>query len=105
MPLQLNSRYSTLPAFEAEDAEGVVRPTIAIRLVGAAPRDPTAFRHLVVAGETMEFLAWRYYNSSESWWRIADANPRAFPFYLEPGSFIIIPSAGEVGRIMRSRRF
>jgi nucleoid-associated protein YgaU len=105
MPLPLNSRYQNLPAFEAKDADGVVHPTIAMRLAVAQTGDLHAFRHVVVAGETMEALAWRYYSSSESWWRIADANPHAFPYDLESGTSVIIPSGSEVGRVVRSRRF
>ncbi|MCA1568385.1 MAG: LysM peptidoglycan-binding domain-containing protein [Acidobacteria bacterium] len=105
MPVQPNSRYRGLYTFEAQDSDGVVRPTIAMRLVGEPPRDPSSFRHVVTAGETMEYLAWRYYSTSEAWWRIADANPRAFPFYLEPGTSIVIPAAGDVGRVERTRRF
>jgi hypothetical protein len=105
MPLPLNSRYQTLPVFEARDAEGVVHATIAMRLADAPPRDVNAFRHIAMAGDTMETLAWRYYSSSESWWRIADANPHTFPYHLEPGKSVVIPSATEVGRIVRSRRF
>ena len=105
MPLQPRSRYRNLPAFDAEDAEGNTRPTVAMRLVGVPPRGPSTYRHVVKAGETMEYLAWRYFNTSDAWWRIADANPRVFPYQLEPGSTLVIPAGGEVGRVERSRSF
>jgi nucleoid-associated protein YgaU len=105
MPLAGNSRYRTLPIFTALDAGGESHATVAIRLVARPARGPATFRHIVKAGETMEYLAWRYYGLSEAWWHIADANPGLSPFDLEPGAAIIIPEAGVVGRVVRDRRF
>ena len=57
-----------------------MHPAIPARPV-PPPADPTAtpYFHTVVAGETIELLAFRYFGSSAAWWLIADANPTALP--------------------------
>lgn len=105
MPVSPRSRYRGIPVFDAPDADGRSHPTVGIRPSHRPRTGPPPFRHVVTAGETLEFLAWRYYGSSDAWWRIADANPNRFPFDLVPGETLVIPEAGDVGRVKRSRRF
>ncbi len=104
MPVALNSRYHGVPVYDAADAGGAVHPTIGMR---PAPPGPAAalYQHIVVGDQSLEYLAWRYLGSSQAWWRIADANPLVFPLDLPSGARVAIPSAGEVGRVERSRRF
>lgn len=82
-------------------------PRAAIPARPAPPADPeaTPYFHTVVAGETIEYLAWRYLGSSEAWWRIADANPALFPGALEPGRAIVVPTGSSPGRVERTRTF
>jgi hypothetical protein len=105
MPVNLSSRYSGLPTFDASDAQGKTHPTIAIR-----PRTPptpgtVVYNHIVVGDEDMEYLAWRYFGSSAAWWQIAEANPLVFPLDLDSGSSIAIAGPGEVSLVERTRRF
>jgi len=105
MPLTPDSRYRTLGAFLAPDAAGAEHTTIPMRLV--APRvsgGPGVF-HTVTAGDTLETLAAAYFGDSRAWWRIADANPAAFPFTQEPGSVVFIPGDVAAGHIERTRPF
>jgi nucleoid-associated protein YgaU len=105
MPVGLRSRYRAVPVAIEPDAAGVPHAAIPARPV--PPRDPdaTPYFHTVVAGETIELLAFRYLGSSEAWWLIADANPTAFPGALEPGSAIVIPTDASPGRVERTRSF
>ncbi|MGY1694624.1 hypothetical protein ACI780_06875 [Geodermatophilus sp. SYSU D00814] len=57
--------------------------------------------------EDLEYLAWRLLGSSESWWRIADANPLAFPLDLRPGDTLTVAVAADAGtgQVDRERVF
>lgn len=104
MPVPLNSRYHGLPVHDAPGADGTERPAVAIR---PGPSEPTeaAYNHLLTGAEGMEYLAWRFFGSSQAWWRIADANPLVFPTDLRPGTALAIPGAADVGRVRRTRSF
>jgi hypothetical protein len=106
MPVGPTSRYCLLPVRYEPDAAGVSHPAIPARPV-PPPADPTAtaYFHTVVAGETIELLAFRYLGSSSAWWLIADANPTAFPLDLAPGAVVAIPTDASPGRVQRTRSF
>ena len=105
MPAGPGSRYRLLPVALEPDAAGTLHPAIPARRL--PPADPTAttYFHTVVAGETIELLAFRYLGSSTAWWMIADANPAVFPFDLTPGSVLAIPTDALPGRVERTRSF
>ncbi len=105
MPVDARSRYRALPVIVEPDASGVPHAAIPARPVPPPDPEATLFFHTVVAGETIELLAWRYLGSSEAWWMIADANPTAFPGTLEPGTAIVIPTGASPGRVERTRTF
>ena len=105
MPVSLTSRYAHTSVYEATGADGQPRAAIGIRPSPEAPDPGRIYRHVVTGVETVEFLAWRYYGSSESWWRIADANPLVFPLDLPTGAAVAVPAAEDVGRVFRDRRF
>jgi nucleoid-associated protein YgaU len=52
---------------------------------------PDSLLHVVVGGETLDQLAFRYYGREDLWWRIADANPGRFPLDWTPGEMLVIP--------------
>jgi hypothetical protein len=105
MPISNTSRYFGLDVYEAQDAHQASHSTVAIRPTVPLPKDTTFYRHPITGVENIEYLAWRYYGSSDSWWRIAEANEIVFPLDLEPGMTLNIPAPGDVGRIVRTRRF
>jgi hypothetical protein len=105
MPISNTSRYFGLDVYDAKDADEISRPTVAIRPTSPPPETANFYRHPITGVEDIEYLAWRYYGSSDSWWRIAEANELVFPLDLTPGMTINIPSPGDVGRIVRTRRF
>ncbi|WP_432949910.1 hypothetical protein ACQPXM_17705 [Kribbella sp. CA-253562] len=105
MPVSITSRYRGLDVYDAVDAAGTVRPTVAIRRSAARPRAAVDYQHRVAALEDVEYLAWHYFGDSESWWRIADANPAVFPLRLRPGEIRAIPISGSPGLIERKRVF
>ncbi|HEX8150648.1 MAG TPA: hypothetical protein VF591_25915 [Pyrinomonadaceae bacterium] len=105
MPVSNTSRYFGLDVYDAEDDSGVSRPTVSIRPTTTPPRNAVFYRHPLTGLEDIEYLAWRFFGSSDSWWRIAEANPLVFPLDLRPGMTVNVPAPGDVGRIVRTRRF
>lgn len=105
MPLPLTSRYHGAPVYPARDAEGEVHPTVGIRPPTPPAPGTQMFRHRVTGLESLEYLAWRYYGTSEQWWRIAEANALVFPLDLKPGAPLAIPAPDDLGRVTRDRRF
>jgi len=67
------------------------RVSAAMRPVPPAADYPDAILHVVIGGETLDMLAFRYYGREDLWWRIADANPGRFPMDWAPGDKLIIP--------------
>ncbi len=98
------SRYRDLPPYQAPGADGSVHATVPARLVPAMS-DGTPYLHTVLAGETVESLAYRYLGSSTAWWQIADANPAVFPAVLVPGTVLAIPTGRTQGATVRTRSF
>jgi nucleoid-associated protein YgaU len=99
------SRYRLLPVGLEPDAAGAWHPALPARPVPTADPTATPYFHTVVAGETIELLAFRYLGSSAAWWMIADANPAAFPLDLVPGTVLAIPTDVSPGRVERTRSF
>ena|SRR5579859_4148637 len=105
MAVSNTSRYFGLAVYQATDAQQVSHPTVAIRPAPTPQPNITFYRQPVTGVDTLEYLAWRQYGSSDAWWRIADANDLIFPLDLAPGMTLNIPAPGDVGRIVRTRRF
>jgi hypothetical protein len=105
MPLNPGSRYQGLETYEAADANGRPQATVAIRPAAPPTSSSDVYSHVLVAGESLEYLAWRYYGSSTSWWRLADTGPAVFPLDITPGAVVAVPSSDAVGRVERTRRF
>ncbi|MCW2872431.1 LysM peptidoglycan-binding domain-containing protein [Actinacidiphila oryziradicis] len=53
--------------------------------------------HRVVAGDSLQFLAWREYGDATAWRTIAEANGIDDPAQLPPGTELMLPAAEEVG--------
>ncbi|MER5434626.1 tail protein X [Streptomyces sp. NPDC002588] len=53
--------------------------------------------HRVVAGDSLQSLAWREYGDTAAWRNIAEANGIDDPTRLPTGIELVLPSAGEVG--------
>ncbi|MFE2942135.1 LysM peptidoglycan-binding domain-containing protein [Streptomyces sp. NPDC059255] len=52
--------------------------------------------HRVVAGDSLQFLAWREYGDATAWRTIAEANSIDNPSVLAPGTELMLPAAEEV---------
>jgi nucleoid-associated protein YgaU len=86
MPGSSFSRYRNLAVVEIDGKRSVAqRPD---KLPAAASGSAT---HVVIAGETLDMLADRYYGHEALWWRIADANDTKYLFALAAGDQIVIP--------------
>ena len=86
MTISIYSRYFGLDMV-AEDG----RVSLAQRPLVTPKSYPDGLVHTLVAGETLDQLAVRYYGREDVWWRIADANPGRFPFDWTPGETLVIP--------------
>jgi hypothetical protein len=53
--------------------------------------------HRVVAGDSLQSLAWREYGNASAWRAIAEANGIDDPTRLPTGTELVLPAAGEVG--------
>ncbi|MEU6280110.1 LysM peptidoglycan-binding domain-containing protein [Streptomyces sp. NPDC047028] len=52
--------------------------------------------HRVVAGDSLQSLAWREYGDANAWRTIAEANGIDNPAHVFPGTQLILPAASEV---------
>lgn len=80
---------SGLSRYEVNNSVGADGKIIATR----KDSDPVRVsRYVVVAGDTIENMAFRLFGDPSQWWRIADVNPQiAFPLDLVPGMEVRIP--------------
>jgi Contractile injection system tube protein/LysM domain len=53
--------------------------------------------HRVVAGDSLQFLAWREYGDATAWRVIAETNGIDNPAQLHPGTELMLPAAEEAG--------
>jgi hypothetical protein len=104
MPVNQTSRYRALSPYVVR-LGGEPTATIPARLVPGPEPVETPYYHTVIAGETIESLAWRYLGSSEAWWQIADVNEMRFPTDLLPASLVVIPTGAAPGQVIRTRTF
>lgn len=86
MAVSIFSRYHGLTPIEVEGE--AVLPARPLPDVGPLP---DAIVHVMVAGESLDLLAKRYYGEERLWWRIADANPARPPYAFRPGDALVIP--------------
>jgi hypothetical protein len=105
MPLLLSSRYHGSTVYDAPDTMGEKKPVVAARLAEKPEDNRSSYNHLVTGMETLEYLAFRYFGSSEAWWRIADANPRVFPTDIGSGQSVSVPRSPVVSKNRRTRSF
>lgn len=86
MPISMYSRYYGLDTVAEDGRVGLAqRPGVPSEM------HPDSLLHTVVGGETLDYLAARYYGREDLWWRIADANPGRFPLDWRPGETLFIP--------------
>lgn len=52
--------------------------------------------YTVVEGDCIDLIAYHYFGRADLWWVICDYNYIFFPFDLEPGSVLRLPSVEHV---------
>ncbi|MDH7601908.1 MAG: hypothetical protein QHI38_07145 [Armatimonadota bacterium] len=72
-----------------------------VEFLGTRPRIDTSPRpddtfHMVVEGDRIDLIAYRYLGRAELWWVICDYNEIFFPLGLEPGTVLRIPAIERV---------
>lgn len=105
MPVNARSRYAPPAVMTAPDAHGDSHALLPIRRFQSTNEANARFAHLLTGNESLEYLAWRYQGSSESWWRVADANALRFPLDWRPGEQLQVAATGSPGLVVRDRRF
>ncbi|MFF3407478.1 hypothetical protein ACFYW8_14990 [Streptomyces sp. NPDC002742] len=105
MSVSITSRYRQAAVYPAVDATGSTRATVAIRRYTPPAAGDITYEHRVTGVEDIEYLSWRYFGDSQVWWRIADANPVAFPLDLRPGAALSVPASQDIGQVSRDRVF
>ena len=104
MPVAPDSRFARLPMRAVTTPDGSQRTVVELRLQGQVT-DATAASYRVRAGDSIDFLARRFYGDEHLWWRILDANPTVYPLDLKPGDVLDVPDPGSATTITRARRF
>jgi hypothetical protein len=86
-----SSRYSHVKEHQMSDPQGRTIRYKGIRLISDIPAQ---VRHIVIDGERLDRIAFRYYQDSEQFWRICDTNRVMRPESLtaHPGRTIGIPA-------------
>ena len=94
-----SSRYTRAKRFSYAEGEANVFRGIRPRLFATADG---ILEHVVKQGERLDLLSLYYYNDTQQWWRILDANPDILfggELALEQhiGSVILIPRLKDPG--------
>ena len=84
------SRYEKVNEAEITDTAGRVIKYKRTRFI---PDTPAIRQHTVLQGERLDIIAFKYFQDSELFWRICDANKAILPDELiaESGQQILIP--------------
>lgn len=84
------SRYETVPNAVFPDASGREIPYKRLRIIADAP---AIQGHVVMQGDRLDRIAFRYYDDPQQFWRICDANRALQPEELteEIGRELRIP--------------
>ncbi len=86
------SRYADVETLEMEDAQG---RTVGYKAIRFTPKTPARMGHEVEQGERLDHIAYAWFQDTERFWRICDANRGMWPADLEEkaGRILLIPSA------------
>jgi hypothetical protein len=74
--LSKTSRYYKLPNFEVTNKQGRTIKVKALRMLPTDKPENGALLHTIEAKDRLDSLAHRYYQQSNKWWQICDANPK-----------------------------
>lgn len=86
-----NSRYTKTPLYSRDDIMVFKRRN----LQNYNTRESQV--HTYIQGETLPMLANKYYNDTQLWWCILEANPKyRCPLDINYGDILVIPPLGEV---------
>lgn len=96
MPIYLGSRYETATVVQAQDSSGNYYP-VAFRNGSPFPTSTQYQYYLCLQGDRIDRLAYHFYQRSDLWWVIADANPEVpLPEPLVPGTVLRIPNGRDI---------
>lgn len=85
-----SSRHASLPTYRREVPGGPADAELYTPRLRTRP--PVQLRHVVVGGDRLDLVAYRYLDDPHRWWLIADANPDDDVDALtEPGRALAVP--------------
>lgn len=91
--LYISSRYYSSPIdFIQLEEGGEVKPIVFYEFDQITDKSYTI--HVVVQGDRLDQLSYRYFNRPDMWWAIVEYNPEIKNFFsLIPGTYLRIPNA------------
>jgi nucleoid-associated protein YgaU len=104
MPVTPDSRYAKLPLLEVTAPDGSRRNVVGLRLESQT-KDVQTSAYRVRSGDTVDFLARKFYGDEHLWWKILDANPAVYPLDIQAGDVLDLPTPGGATTVTRARRF
>ena len=104
MPVKPDSRYARSPVYDAKGPDGSPRRVLGILWRSYSPATDS-YAHQLRRRDDVDLLASRHLNNERLWWKILDVNPLVYPFDLQPGDVIDIPSTRSSEPSTRARRF
>lgn len=100
MGIHEGSRYQNASVYYFVDEDKGVVPIIGRREPIEIPQDGEVVKHVFKEDETLDYLAYEYYNDSSLWWAILDVNDYDVPWDIEPGVTLTIPTIDTLRRAL-----
>jgi hypothetical protein len=104
MPVKPDSRYAKSPVYDTTAPDGSQRRALGV-LWRRYEQVPDSVPYQLRRSDDIDLLARRNLNNERLWWKILDANPLVYPFDLEPGDVLNIPTTRGNEPTTRARRF
>ena len=99
MPIFSGSRYEGSTFVSLQDSTGRLRNYVELRdPLTIDDIGPNSRLHVVVEGEHLEEISFKEYGRSTVWWIIGEVNNIDYPWDLEIGKVLVIPSETFVSR-------
>ena len=93
MVLKKGSRYEKVRVYTHVDPKRGVNSLFKRRRPLIFPPDSEIIRHMVIEGETLDYLAYEYLGDARLWWVILELNSKYLtPYDINIGDIILVPT-------------
>lgn len=86
-----SSRYSMGSTYTSQKSSSETREILDHERPQVIPGSNGLITHYIKQGDTLEGIAFRYYQDATKWWIIADVNNIPNPLFLTAGTIIEVP--------------